>query len=1053
MRESSESPTHKEIPMHFSEAPACSNIQEPSHRFTNVALEELLVIEVCAGSARLTKTCRKLGLRELAIDKSVERSCGVDIMTLDLTVPSQLQLLLDLIAAEKDKLLLVFIAPPCGTASRARGRPIKPSLLQGRKAPQPLLTDDQPDGKDNLSGTDKLKTELANQLYAAISDVVLLAHSYDVCVVVENPANSLYWKTSPAKRFLDTLQGYITDFHNCCHGGTRDKFTRFWSNKEWMQPLEQYCDGSHQHESWRPRVQNGQLVFPTSEEAAYPWLLCTRIVELILDIALKNGATKSETLAQQAQQLHFSMLNRYMFGALPRTTKLRPLVPEFASYQQVIAAVSNHDISEEILKLCPKGSKIVSRKLLQWGNFRTGQHHSDYMFFDIAESDLGDSTTVECYQVGIFFEPLQFVQQAISAGHPKDIRRFVDPSLHEVILDNFHRPPHLLAQKRIKFFKKYTAMAKECEADELRLRLSMPEHIRRLMVNKRLVLFGKMLEDFNFPDKDLIKDISEGFCLSGWMPESGIFPKKVKGPTLTLDALEKTTDSFNDKVRKQMSMRQDPKLEADTWEETCQELEHGWIWLDEAGSWSGKAVARRFGIKQSQKTRVIDDCSVCGLNLTVGTKEKFVLHSIDQLCSMVDHSFEMSPSDHCPILGRTYDLKSAYKQFGLRPKDRDLLRIAVNKPGSAEPILVGLNALPFGAVESVAAFLRISFAVWWLGIHGLGIAWSAYFDDYSALTRPELEASTHWSITSLFELVGLLYAKEGPKAPPFGQIFRMLGLVVNLEKACDKQFSVSHTEERKAELKACLQEVLDKGELQNKEAERIRGRMLFFECFVYGRVANLDLKLFGDLCRLGRTSPILTDSEKLVVSRLCCRIEEGKPIPLGIQNLVTWIIFTDGACEGENPVGSVGGVLVAPNGRLAHFFGDIAPATVMSTLLASSGHPIHELEMIPVLVSFHLWGHLIAGCQVVHYIDNESVRLALLRGSGETSVAREVASRIMTCEFSINCRSWYARVASHSNIADAPSRMDFSQLETLGSTRFSVNWDLVLASCTPLERG
>ena len=69
-------------------------------------------------------------------------------MTLDLTVPSQLQLLLDLIAAEKDKLLLVFIAPPCGTASRARGRPIKPSLLQGRKAPQPLRTDDQPDGKD-----------------------------------------------------------------------------------------------------------------------------------------------------------------------------------------------------------------------------------------------------------------------------------------------------------------------------------------------------------------------------------------------------------------------------------------------------------------------------------------------------------------------------------------------------------------------------------------------------------------------------------------------------------------------------------------------------------------------------------------------------------------------------------------------------------------------------------------------------------------------------------------------------------------------------------------
>lgn len=125
----------------------------------------------------------------------------------------------------------------------------------------------------------------------------------------------------------------------------------------------------------------------------------------------------------------------------------------------------------------------------------------------------------------------------------------------------------------------------------------------------------------------------------------------------------------------------------------------------------------------------------------------------------------------------------------------------------------------------------------------------------------------------------------------------------------------------------------------------------------------------------------------------------------------------------------------------------------MSVLLATSNHPIHELEMIPVLISFHLWSDLIAGCQVVHYIDNESVRLALLRGSGETHVAREVASRIMTCEFLINCRSWYARVASHSNIADAPSRMSFEHLETLGCTRFSVNWDLVLASCVPLERG
>ena len=49
----------------------------------------------------------------------------------------------------------------------------------------------------------------------------------------------------------------------------------------------------------------------------------------------------------------------------------------------------------------------------------------------------------------------------------------------------------------------------------------------------------------------------------------------------------------------------------------------------------------------------------------------------------------------------------------------------------------------------------------------------------------------------LFELVGLAYAKKGPKAPAFSRIFKMSGLVANLEDATSKQFPVSHTEERR----------------------------------------------------------------------------------------------------------------------------------------------------------------------------------------------------------------------------------------------------------------
>ena len=64
-----------------------------------------------------------------------------------------------------------------------------------------------------------------------------------------------------------------------------------------------------------------------------------------------------------------------------------------------------------------------------------------------------------------------------------------------------------------------------------------------------------------------------------------------------------------------------------------------------------------------------------------------------------------------------------------------------------------------------------------------------------------------------------------------------------------------------------------------------------------------------------------------------------------------------------------------------------------------------------------------------------------------------VAAKIMDAEFTSGSKSWYARVASESNIADAPSRLDFNLLMSIGSSQFEVGWDLVLASCTPPNGG
>ena len=86
------------------------NVQ--SNRFASKERRQLYVIEICAGSAKLSKAALDMGFMVLSIDHKTTRSCGVPIQVWDLEDPHQLQLLLDFIREESDNILLVWMAPP-----------------------------------------------------------------------------------------------------------------------------------------------------------------------------------------------------------------------------------------------------------------------------------------------------------------------------------------------------------------------------------------------------------------------------------------------------------------------------------------------------------------------------------------------------------------------------------------------------------------------------------------------------------------------------------------------------------------------------------------------------------------------------------------------------------------------------------------------------------------------------------------------------------------------------------------------------------------------------
>ena len=997
-------------------------------------VQKLLFIELCAGTAILSRTAASAGFRTFPVDNSRVRAPHKSVHLLDLAVPEQQAALIELIRNERDAIALLFAAPSCGTASRAREKPLPSWKRKGFAIPQPLRSDDHPDMLPGLSGLDRKKVELANQLYDALSLIMIEAHSLSVPIMIENPANSLYWSTTFFLRLASFAQGHFVKFHNCCHGGARPKLTAFWTTVDWFDHLAILCDGSHVHKSWRPLIKNRQLHFVTGEEAAYPPLLCQRIVSATLQNLYAADPSQNTFLTQA--QAGDAAVHRVVLGKQPRGNKLKPLVAEFGSYKSCVFPARDVTFLDSCIQNCPKGSRVTSRRILKWGMVQSDMDCSDFEISDLLKPGSVDADSlVEVCHIGIPCIPEEFVRRAIKAGHPHGADVHLSQEVDDAVDWNFKGPLFDLAKLRVEFFKTWTARAECLAQKEKDLHATFPLHLQHVLKGKRLLLLQEMMSAAGCPDSSLVQDICSGFRLSGWMTDSGNFKPSVKSPEYDLDCLRRISAGLNDAVWGKLSRRQEPDLESKCWEETLSELANRWVWID-AHPPRVHCLAMRFGLNQGSKVRVIDDCSIAGVNRTVGLRERFELHTIDKLAAMIASGFSKHGSGHFKrCVGRTFDLKSAYKQFGIHPVDRDLLRILVRSSEDGELKVLGLNALPFGAIGSVAAFLRISVCLWRIGVVLLKLFWTSFFDDFSCISSESLASNAQWAVESLFTLLGISFAIEGKKAEPFGQCFRMLGLQVDVTCSSNLQVHIGHTPERREELLEFLDSILVSGWLDYKTCERLRGRMVFFEGFAFGRVSCTALRTICNSCKNASGKVQISTRVEFCLKWLADRIRVAEPLCIMPATASTWIVFTDGACNAEARTGGVGGILFCPEGSAESFFGEQVPESVMNHLFSFSENPIYELELAPLLLSLQLWGERMKGSQVVFYLDNEGARHSMIRLFAEHPFADSIVQRFLRLEQQFQLRIWFGRVPTASNPADDPSRMSFEVVASLGAAR------------------
>ena len=218
-----------------------------------------------------------------------------------------------------------------------------------------------------------------------------------------------------------------------------------------------------------------------------------------------------------------------------------------------------------------------------------------------------------------------------------------------------------------------------------------------------------------------------------------------------------------------------------------------------------------------------------------------------------------------------------------------------------------------------------------------------------------------------------------------------MGLQIDIRHLTEGYFTVGHTEKRICELTGVLQEFVAARSLSPKDLERLHGRLVWFNSYVFGRRLNRAVKVISRYSRFnGRFVSVSTELRVALddLLRFVCAAE-----PASISRCMgqTWFVFSDGAFEpGHKHPATIGAVLVDPCGRVCSFFGEAIPDAGISIFTKASAHPIYELEILPVVIGVACWKEFICNRQVVFYIDNSAAQAAFIGATGATDLASKL---------------------------------------------------------------
>ena len=609
--------------------------------------------------------------------------------------------------------------------------------------------------------------------------------------------------------------------------------------------------------------------------------------------------------------------------------------------------------------------------------------------------------------VGVPWSVEEFTRLALVAEHPSGEIVLPD-ALKRAVVDRFTRGIKETIARREAYATMWERRAAELEDEEARVHRRMHPDVRRAMEGKRLLLFEEMLVEAGFPKAPLlVKRMTEGFRVIGDVEATDVYEPTAAQQKLARSELERHATTAQELLLATMGPAGDVEIDEALAKTTQEELQSGWLRgpftkEDLDRKFTSWVPVKRFGIRQGQKVRAIDDYSLLGQNAAMSVAEKVDLTGVDFVATCARAfvaaaaggdkiGLELSDGEvygghvhadfagrRLELVGKTFDLKSAYRQLARHPDDAPFTVVAIWNAVEKRVEFFEQTVLAFGASSSFANFCHVARAIWTIMMHGLGVATGQYVDDYPVVEVAALARHLQEALVRMFGILGWDTKQSGDFAAEFGA----LGLVFDLSGTGDGEFCVKNSAGRVQELTARIDEIVQARRITKAEARALRGRLHHARGQTFGRCGAPAFLLLGEVADgkmnaevVGRAIEALAWFRSFLLAA----------VPRSIRGVMDRpaVLFVDGCCEleAELPFVGIGAVLFLPGRRGPLYFGAKLGVSILERWGSDDKKQlVGQAELLPVPVAKATWACHLRGLGLLCFVDNNSARFGLGEG-------------------------------------------------------------------------